>query len=184
MACCCLLAPLNPRAFSQNAPADYKLAPQDVISVDVFNEKELSREQLRVSAKGEISFPLLEVVKVAGKTPVEVEEFLEEALGKDYLVNPHVTVTVKSYHVRTSVVLGAVNKAGAIELPSEREIDIVEAIAMAGGLAKEASEKRIEFTRHGETKVYRLDDLNKVKDPAKKIFVQPGDVINVRETRL
>src|SRR5438876_2753151 len=71
------------------AEGDHKIAPLDIINIDVVGEKDLSKENLRVSSSGTITFPFLGNVEVKGKTPAEVENLLKEQLGKDYLVNPH-----------------------------------------------------------------------------------------------
>src|SRR6266700_2182874 len=75
------------------AEGDHKIAPLDIIMIDVVGEKDLSKENLRVSTSGTITFPFLGNVEVKGKTPAEVENLLKEQLGKDYLVNPQVIVT-------------------------------------------------------------------------------------------
>src|SRR4051812_5025207 len=102
---CALGLAIMGRFAAAQVASDYKIAPLDILSIDVFNEKDLTKEQLRVSAQGEISFPLLVKVPVAGKTPAQVEDLMQDLLGKDYLVNPHVTVTVKTYRTRTVDVL-------------------------------------------------------------------------------
>src|SRR5438445_11475262 len=105
---------------------DHKVAPLDVIIIDVVGEKDLSKE-LRVSSSGTITFPFLGSLEVKGKTPAEVENLLKEKLGKDYLVDPQVIVTVKEYRSRTVSVIGQVNKPGVIALPGEQKIGILEA---------------------------------------------------------
>src|SRR5437667_11653956 len=99
------------------AEGDHKIAPLDIINIDVVGEKDLSKENLRVSSSGTITFPFLGSVEVKGKTPAEVENLLKEKLGEDYLVNPQVIVTVKEYRSRTVSVIGQVNKPGNIALP-------------------------------------------------------------------
>src|SRR5438876_4773131 len=88
---------------------DHKIAPLDILTIDVVGEKELSKE-LRVASSGTITFPFLGSVEVKGKTPAQVEYLLREKLGKDYLVDPQVIVTVKEYRTRIVTVLGQVNK--------------------------------------------------------------------------
>jgi polysaccharide export outer membrane protein len=159
----------------------YLLAPQDILIIDVFGEKELSRE-FKVEGNGEITYPLLGVVKVEGLTTAEVETRLKTLLGKDYLVDPQVTVSVKIYRKRIVTVMGEVTRPGAFELPGEQKWTIVDAIGQAGGPTKAANKKRIQFTRKGKTQDFRLDDLQKVADPQKVIWLEPGDSINVPQT--
>ncbi|SRR5258706_556143 len=159
---------------------DHKIAPLDVLNIDVVGEKELSKE-LRVSSNGTVTFPFLGSIEVKGKTPAEVEDLLREKLGKDYLVDPQVIVTVKEYRARVVTVLGQVNKGGLISLPAEQKMDILEAIAQAGDLTRGAKKNRIEVTRKGQVFKFSLDDLKKESDPKKKFWLEPGDGIYVYE---
>jgi len=164
------------------AEGDHKIAPLDIINIDVVGEKDLSKENLRVSSSGTITFPFLGSVEIKGKTPAEVEDLLKDKLGKDYLVNPQVIVTVKEYRSRTVSVIGQVNKPGNIALPAEQRMGILEAIAQAGDLAKSANKNRIEVSRKGRTQKFTLDDLKKDTSPDKKFWLEPGDVIYVHES--
>ena len=182
-----LFVALNVRAdenakTDEGAEGDHKIAPLDIINIDVVGEKDLSKDNLRVSSSGTITFPFLGSVEVKGKTPAEVENLLKEQLGKDYLVNPQVIVTVKEYRSRTVSVIGQVNKPGNIALPAEQKMGILEAIAQAGDLAKSANKNRIEVSRKGKTQKFTLDDLKKDTSPDKKFWLEPGDVIYVHES--
>ncbi len=163
------------------AEGDHKIAPLDIITIDVVGEKDLSKE-LRVSTSGTITFPFLGSIEVKGKTPAEVESLLKEKLGKDYLVNPQVIITVKEYRSRTVLVIGQVNKPGLIALPAEQKLGILEAIGQAGDLARSANKSRIEVSRKGKIQKFTLDDLKKDINPEKKFWLEPGDVIYVHES--
>ena len=163
------------------AEGDHKIAPLDIIMIDVVGEKDLSKE-LRVSTSGTITFPFLGSIEVKGKTPAEVENLLKGKLGKDYLVDPQVIITVKEYRSRTVSVIGQVNKPGLIALPAEQKLGILEAIGQAGDLAKSANKNRIEVSRKGKTQKFTLDDLKKDTNPEKKFWLEPGDVIYVHES--
>jgi protein involved in polysaccharide export with SLBB domain len=166
---------------NEAAEGDHKIAPLDIITIDVVGEKDLSKE-LRVSTSGTITFPFLGSIEIKGKTPAEVERLLKEKLGKDYLVDPQVIITVKEYRSRTVSVIGQVNKPGVIALPAEQKLGILEAIAQAGDLAKSANKNRIEVSRNGKTQKFTLDDLKKDINPEKKFWLEPGDVIYVHES--
>ncbi len=161
---------------------DHRIAPLEIIIVDVFGERDLSRE-LRVQASGKITFPLLGDVDVAGKTTTEVEKNLKELLAKDYLVDPQVIVTVKEYRQRYVNVIGQVMKPGGLPLPGEERWTILDAIGQAGGLTRAANPSRIEFSRQGKIQVFSFEQLKKISDSDKKIFLEPGDTIYVRESR-
>ena len=111
-----------------------------------------------------------------------MEELLKEKLGKDYLVDPQVIVTVKEYRTRTVSVIGQVNKPGVIALPAEQKMDILEAIAQAGDLTKGANKNRIEVSRKGKPYKFTLEELKKESHPDKKFWLEPGDVIYVHES--
>jgi polysaccharide export outer membrane protein len=120
-------------------------------------------------------------VEVGGKTPADVEQKLRTLLDKDYLVDPTVLVQVKEYGAREVTVMGQVNKPGAVPIPAEQGLTIVEAIGRAGGIAKGGDPGKIYFTRRGKEKVrMRLEELSRITE-REKILVQPGDVIDVAE---
>jgi len=169
-----------PRLQAQDA-TERKIAPSDIIVVEVFGEKDMSGEH-RVQQSGTIKFPFLGNVDVSGRTPSQVAEILAEKLGADYLVDPQVNVMVKEYRSRTVSVIGKVNREGAIDIPAEQKIDILEGIARAGGFGPTANRGKIELSRGGKTTVYSFDELKKVKEPTKKIWLEPGDIIYVNES--
>jgi protein involved in polysaccharide export with SLBB domain len=178
----CLCAAFS-RVLTAEIGADYKVGALDIIVVDVFNEKELSKE-FRVSATGMISYPLLGAIKVVGQTPREIETQLREKLSKDYLVDPYVTVAVKEYRHRTVTVLGEVNRPGAIDLPAEQSMDIVEAISRAGGFTKAASKGKIQITRQAKQLTFDLANLLKKGASEKPLQLEDGDVIYVPQSIL
>jgi polysaccharide export outer membrane protein len=160
------------------ARSDYKIAPHDTIVIDVFGEKDLSRE-FRVTVTGTINYYFLGELKVAGKTPSEVREVLTEELNRDYLVEPQITVDVKEYNLREVFVNGQVNKPGAITLTGAQELTIMSAIGRANGTTPRANRNKIKFTRPGEKeRILSWDDL---KDPKYNFPLQPGDIIEVGE---
>ena len=165
----------------EDLSSDYKVSPQDTLVISVVGEKELTQD-CRVNTSGRISYAWLSNVEVAGKTSNEIEQHLRKLLDEDYLVNPTVLVQVKEYRAREVTVMGQVNKPGAITIPAEQPLTVVEAIARAGSIAKGGDANKIFFTRRGKEKVkLSLDQLSRITDPAKMLYVQPGDVIDVGE---
>jgi polysaccharide export outer membrane protein len=171
------------RCLAADESTDHRIEPLEVIVIEVFQEKDLSKE-VKVSAEGEITMPLLGNMKVGGRTTSEVKVDLEQKLGADYLVSPQVTVTVREYRKRTVTVLGQVFKPGPVELTGEQKIDLLEAIGYAQGTTRLANTKRVELTRKGKTEKFNLEDLRKNTDPSKKFWLEPGDVIFVPESVL
>jgi protein involved in polysaccharide export with SLBB domain len=167
--------------FGQAARSDYRIAPNDIIVIDVFGEKDLSKE-FRVSGTGTINYYFLGEVAVAGKTTSEVRDALTADLNRDYLVDPQVTVDVKEYRLREVFVNGQVNKPGAIPLTGEQELNILGALSRAGGFTPRASENKIKFTRPGQGE--RNFTFNQLKDPHNNIILMPGDIIEVGDKLL
>lgn len=162
------------------ASSDYKIAPHDIIVIDVLGEEAL-RKELRVSATGTVNYFLLGSIEVGGKTTAEVTAEVRELLNRDYLVNPQVSVEVKEYRVREVFVNGAVFKPGAVAVTGEQPLTILGAIFRAGGLTPRANADKIRFTRPGErTVTLSYEELTR-QDPAEAIRLQPGDVIDVDE---
>jgi polysaccharide export outer membrane protein len=160
---------------------DRRIERSDLLIVAVFDEPKLSGEY-RVQAGGTIRYPLLGSIEVAGKTPTEVADDLNKKLGEDYLVDPEVTVLVKQYRPRTVTVIGKVMKPGPVLLPEEERMDIVQALAQAQGFQPTANQSKIALSRNGKTTVYRFKDIVQIVDENKKIWLEPGDVIDVKES--
>src|SRR4029077_16260136 len=114
-------------------PSDYKLSTDDQIAVDVFGEDDL-RTSARVNTDGAVSLPLLGSVQLAGLTLNQAANKLTDLYGRDYLVNPKVSVMLIAYARRRFTVLGQVNRPGSYDMPEDSPggIDLLEAIAIAG----------------------------------------------------
>jgi len=97
------------------APADdlkgYALGAGDKLRITVYNEPDLSGE-FEVNGQGFVSVPLIGQIKVIGQTTSEVQTLLTQKYGKDYLVNPNVSVEVTNY--RPFFIIGEVNHPAAI----------------------------------------------------------------------
>ena len=91
---------------------------------------------------------------------------------------------VDARRLRAVSVFGSVGKPGALELPTDEKMDIIEAVSNAGGFGPTASKNKIELTRNGKTTRYRFDELMKETDSSKRVWLEPGDVIYVGESVL
>src|SRR5256886_7461701 len=130
------------RALSSTArawPHDYVIGNGDVIDVDVFDVKELSRE-VRVSQTGSIGIPLVPVrLHVAGLTEVQTEQKIAEVLEANGLVShPQGSVGVKERKSKPITVVGAVQHAMVYQ--ADRPVTILEVLAEAGGIASDAGD--------------------------------------------
>jgi polysaccharide biosynthesis/export protein len=114
---------------------EYRVGAKDVLKVTVWGHDDLSR-QVVVSADGTFAFPLIGDVRVAGLTTSAVEALLRDLLGKDYLVNPQVSVSVQEYRSQRVFVLGEVDKPGTYALTGQ--ITLLDILSQAGGPSKNA----------------------------------------------
>jgi protein involved in polysaccharide export with SLBB domain len=168
------------------APADaaYRLKAGDLVRISVYQEEDLATET-RVTREGTITFPLLGTVALAGRSVLEVKRELEARLGKEYLVNPQVTLTVVEYVKERVTVLGQVQSPGTVEIPQEGRMDVLGAIAKAGGYTRIADPGKITVRRtaQGKDEIIRLDGRKLARDAAAKPFeVRADDVITVGES--
>src|SRR5712664_3534686 len=130
------------RALSSTArlsPHDYVIGRGDVIIVDIFDVKELSRE-VRVSQTGSIGLPLVPVrLHVAGLTEVQAEQKIAEVLEANGLVShPQVSVSVKERKSKPITVVGAVQRTMVYQ--ADRPVTILEVLAEAGGISNDAGD--------------------------------------------
>ena len=171
-----------PAILPSEASQTYRLAANDLVRVRVFQEDDLAAE-LRLSRDGTTTFPLLGVINLGGKTVEEAAASIREALGKDYLVNPQVTVTVVEYAKRRFTVLGQVQKPGSYEFPGEETVTLLQAIAMGGGFTRLAVQGKVTITRTtGGKKTLTVDVRSAASDPGTKPFeIFPDDTIIVSE---
>jgi polysaccharide export outer membrane protein len=121
---------------SQGDPyRDYKIGPEDLLEISVFEAEKLN-QTVRVSSQGNISIPLLGVVRVKGLTANQLERELRELLAEKYLQDPHVSIFIKEYRSQRISVMGAVEKPGVFEVTGHKTI--LDMLAVAGGLRADA----------------------------------------------
>jgi polysaccharide biosynthesis/export protein len=125
-------------------PGEYAIGPEDVLDINVFEAPEMNRD-VRVSAGGEISLPLLGAVAAAGFTPRELETALEELLHQKYMKDPHVSVFVRDMQSHPVSVMGAVRKPGIFQIRGNKTL--LEILSLAEGLADDAGEDVIILRR-------------------------------------
>lgn len=161
-----------------NLPA-YRLQPGDVITVSVWKEADLQSEVL-VRPDGGFSFPLAGEVDAVGKTVEEIRGVLVERL-KRYIPTPVVTVAVKTIGGNRIYVVGRVNRAG--DFPLSSPIDVMQAIALAGGATPFAAINDIVILRrqNGEQQAihFHYSDVARGQALAQNVLLQGGDTVVV-----
>ena len=178
--------------FSSNGPSttptslageEYRIGRDDLIDVNVFEVPELS-SITRVGATGRISIPLLGTIEAANHTPLELERLVEEALKKNYINDPHVTVLVREYASQPVSVVGAVKAPGIYQLKGQKYL--LDMLAMAQGLDQANAGKTIQILRRNSKEP---DESQSITITTEELFqsgktelnipIQAGDVINV-----
>ena len=181
---CVLVAPVavQGQEAERTAPIAYTVGPGDVLRVEAYTHDEISGE-FAVEAEGEISFPLLGRIDVAGSTTSEIADRLEELLEKDYYVDVQLQVEVEEYRSKPVTVLGEVARPGTYYLEGHTSLHSI--LAEAGGMKPTAG---------AVIELRRLEDVDGVAKPVVQNFrttavrsgeegsdviLQPGDVVSV-----
>lgn len=140
---------------------DYKIGPQDVLELAVFQLPELSG-QFRVNSQGNISLPLLGPITAAGKTVPDLEREIGQMLAKDYLQNPQVSLFVSQFTSQTITVEGAVGNPGIYSLKGQTSL--LQAIVIAGGLTESANPRGIIVFRNvGGERLAAVFDIRDIR---------------------
>jgi len=134
-----------------------------------------------VNQRGEIFFPYVGVVKVAGKTVDQVRELLAARIAR-YIAKPQLDVRVAAFRSKKVFVVGEVQNPGAKSI-DDVPMTLMEAISRAGYALPEADLTNVTLTR-GD-KLYRLDllALYQRADLARRLRLVDGDVINIPDRR-
>lgn len=163
--------------MSQADPS-YVIGPEDTLFISVWKEPDLT-ETLPVRADGMISLPLLNDVRAAGLTPVELGSTITDKLKK-YVDDPRVTVVVTQMNSQRVYVTGEVLHTGAITLTPQ--MTVLQALASAG-FTQFANTKKIYVLRtdNGMQRKYPVNykKLVKGEDSAQNVVLKPGDTIVV-----
>jgi polysaccharide export outer membrane protein len=124
-------------AAARMGPHDYVIGNGDVLSIEVFDVKELSRD-VRVSQTGSIGMPLVPVrLHVSGLTELQAEQKITELLEADGLVShANVSVTIKERKSKPITVVGAVMHP--LVYQADSQVTLLEVLAEAGGLSSDA----------------------------------------------
>ena len=180
-----VIAATSIASIAEAQKSEYKLQPTDVIRITVHEQPDLDTKA-RVTKDGYITFPLLGKLEVKGLTVQELERKIKDLLEKDYLVNAQVIVFIEEYHPRQVAVIGEVNNPGKYDMPEEKQITLLEAIAMAGGFTKDADINGTKVIRISggkkETIRIRVKDITDKGEKEKDIVLEPDDIVFVPES--
>ena len=157
--------------------SDYKIGSDDLLKVNVFDHLELSVEA-RVSKSGNITFPLLGELRVAGLTPHELEQLLISRLDQGGFVHhAQASVLITDYESQKVSVVGQVAKPGQYALTTTSRV--LDLLAQAGGPVNAIAADEATLVRPDGSRI--KIDLHSLfqGDPSQNPSVAAGDSIYV-----
>ena len=171
-----LIVEAHQMSFADEA---YKIQPGDVLEISVWKEENMIRTVL-VRPDGGMSFPLVGDIHAAGESVERLSAAIAERLSK-YIPDPVVTVSMQQLSGNKIYVVGKVARPG--EYVATSYVDVVQAIAMAGGMTTFASVNKIKIVRRMgedlEAYSFRFSDIEDGKNLEQNIILRSGDIVVV-----
>lgn len=163
-------------------PDDYKIGPQDMLEVAVFQVGDLSKT-VRVDSGGTILLPLIGQMIASGRTTKELSDNVATELGKKYLNDPLVTVTVKESASQRVTIDGAVIHPGIY--PISGETTLMQAVALAQGPGELADLHQVAiFRTSGAQRLTAVFDLAAIREgKAADPRILANDLVIVEQSR-
>jgi polysaccharide export outer membrane protein len=163
----------------QPTPEDYVIGEEDVLTVTVWKEKDLSGSAV-VRPDGKITVPLVGEIYVVGMKPAQLQKLLEEKF-KPFITVAQVSVTVNQINSRKIYLIGQVVREGTV--PINGSMTVLQVLAGAGGLRDFAKRKKIYLLRKQGNQEIRFpfdyDAAIRGRNTEQNIRVEPGDTIVV-----
>ncbi len=170
---------LEGAVYEDNLDHEYRVAPEDILEVSVYDEPELIR-QLVVCPDGRISFPLVGDIKVAGKTTAEIKAVVEKKI-QVFVPNASVTVIIMELKSLKFYVLGKVARPGMFNVSNR--VTVLQALAMAGGPTPFAKTKKISISRKVGANTHHIsvdyENILKGQYMEQNYTLERGDVVLV-----
>ena len=156
-----------------------RLGPEDVITIDVFDQPNYSRAGITVPPSGRVNYPVIGQVMIAGRSIEEIEKEITERLS-EYIREPKVTVQIVQVHSMKYMVVGDVGAPGIYEMT--RRMTVNEALAKAGDVNRYGDTKNISVLRmqpNGQATPIPVNLQGVRRGKARDVFLIPGDTIVV-----
>jgi polysaccharide export outer membrane protein len=158
---------------------DYLIGPGDVLEISVWKEEALTKAVV-VLPDGRISFPLIGQVQAADRTVADLKQEITKRIIK-YAPKEEVNLEVKQVNSMLVYVIGRVNQPGRFVLNTN--VDVLQALAIAGGLNPFAKRNQIKIFRKLSTTTvtyhFNYDDVTDGGKLQQNIILKRGDVIVV-----
>jgi polysaccharide export outer membrane protein len=159
---------------------DYLIGPGDILEISVWKEEALTKN-LSVLPDGKINFPLIGEVAAAGRTVAQLKKEIATRLVR-FVPDPVLSVNVQQVNSLIIYVIGRVNKPGRFTLNTN--INVLQALAMAGGLDSFAKRDQVKIFRsvRGKVMIYTFDydDVSAGRNLQQNITLIRGDVVVAR----
>ena len=160
--------------------SDYRIGPGDILEISVWKEEALTKN-LSVLPDGKINFPLIGDVTAAGKTVAQLKKEIAVQLVR-FVPDPVLSVGVQQVNSLMIYVIGRVNNPGRFVLNTN--INVLQALAMAGGLDSFAKRSQVKIFRSVRDKVaiynFDYDDVSAGRNLRQNITLKRGDVVVAR----
>lgn len=188
------IAPEVRRLFA--TPRPYTIGTSDVISIVVYDHPELlpnagavisqqadptgisSAPGFIVGADGQITFPFIGRVRVAGLTEIEATDLIQRRLAR-YIKDPQVVVRINSFRSRRAYVDGEVRTPGTV-IFTDIPMTLPEAVNRAGGITANGDRSSVLLTRNNQTTLVNLVHLQELGVNPNQILLESGDMLTVR----
>jgi polysaccharide biosynthesis/export protein len=161
------------------AATTYLLRPGDKLSINIFQEEELSQASLEIDEAGMISLPLVGSLQAAGLSTSQLSRGIEAAYGSRFLRDPQANVMLLDAQPRTVAVEGEVARPGVYEI--QQGYTLLSAMALAGSPGEQAKLDEILVFRtvNGDRLGGRFDltEIRSGRMPDPQLV--PGDVVVV-----
>ncbi len=192
--------PLPNGQLPKDALYEYRVGPHDVLSITVWGHPEL---QLAIAApeptipgepvgakatghlvdgQGNIFFPHIGLVRVAGKTVSEIRAEIINRLSK-YVPNPQLDVRVSAYRSKKAYLFGEVENRGVLPL-GESPVRVLDAISLMGGVTQFADHDSVSLSRQGKRFEIDLVAMYENGDVRQNYLLKHGDVLHFPDRRL
>ena len=177
-------------------PGPYTIGPSDIVSVVVYDHPELlpnagavisqsadptgisSAPGFIVGADGQITFPFIGRVRVAGLTEIEATDLIQNRIAR-FIKDPQVVVRINSFRSRRAYVDGEVRTPGTV-IFTDIPMTLPEAINRAGGITAPGDRSSVLLTRDSKTTPINLMQLQELGINPNRILLQNGDMVTVR----
>jgi polysaccharide export outer membrane protein len=182
---------MNTFSTRKTSSRDYKIGPQDLLEITVFEVEKLNKT-VRVTSQGNINLPLLGILRVKGLSADELEKEIRSLLAEKYIQDPQVNVFIKEFRNQMISIIGSVAKPGVYDFTGQKTV--LDLLAMAGGLRDDAG--RLLFVirppnpemsnkeggsnnQKPTTFIIGLEELLLKGDPTMNLPLLHGDVVNI-----